>query len=60
VACSLIYTGLVQLAFTRFVSDRLFEKRKDMVCPTCTACCWLVLLWRPPAGHAGAVRRCRA
>ena len=25
VACSLIYTGLVQLAFTRFISDRLFE-----------------------------------
>ncbi|OPH11513.1 exopolysaccharide Pel transporter PelG, partial [Azospirillum brasilense] len=26
-------TGLVQLAFTRFVSDRLFEKRKDSILP---------------------------
>ncbi|RYF02198.1 MAG: histidine kinase [Comamonadaceae bacterium] len=33
VAGSLILTGLVQLAFTRFVSDRLFEKRKDMILP---------------------------
>ncbi len=27
IASSLIYTGGVQLAFTRFISDRLFEKR---------------------------------
>lgn len=33
VACSLILTGFVQLAFTRFVSDRLFEKRRDRVLP---------------------------
>ncbi len=33
VACSLILTGFVQLAFTRFVSDRLFEKRKDTILP---------------------------
>ena len=33
VASSLILTGLVQLAFTRFVSDRLFEKKKDMILP---------------------------
>ena len=33
VAGSLILTGLVQLAFTRFVSDRLFEKRKDAILP---------------------------
>ena len=26
VACSLILTGFVQLAFTRFVSDRLFKR----------------------------------
>jgi uncharacterized membrane protein len=31
IAGSLIYTGLVQLAFTRFISDRLFEKRHDLV-----------------------------
>jgi uncharacterized membrane protein len=31
IAVSLIFTGPVQLAFTRFVSDRLFEKREDLV-----------------------------
>lgn len=31
VAASLILTGLVQLAFTRFVSDRLFEKQREIV-----------------------------
>lgn len=31
IASSLIVTGLVQLAFTRFISDRLFEKRDDLV-----------------------------
>lgn len=30
-ASSLIATGLVQLAFTRFVSDRLFEKQDQLV-----------------------------
>ena len=34
VASSLIFTGLVQLAYTRFISDRLFEKRRDLVLPT--------------------------
>lgn len=33
VAGSLILTGLVQLAFTRFVSDRLFEKRRESILP---------------------------
>lgn len=33
VGCSLILTGLVQLAFTRFVSDRLFEKKADLILP---------------------------
>ena len=33
VASSLILTGIVQLAFTRFVSDRLFEKKKDAILP---------------------------
>ena len=32
-ALSLILTGLVQLAFTRFIADRLFEKRDDEVLP---------------------------
>jgi uncharacterized membrane protein len=31
IACSLILTGPLQLAFTRFVSDRLFEERDDLV-----------------------------
>jgi uncharacterized membrane protein len=31
IAASLILTGPLQLAFTRFTSDRLFEKRPDMV-----------------------------
>lgn len=33
IAVSLIFTGPVQLSFTRFVSDRLFEKRDDWVMP---------------------------
>ena len=32
-ALSLILTGLVQLAFTRFIADRLYEKRDDEVLP---------------------------
>ena len=32
-ALSLILTGIVQLAFTRFIADRLFEKRDDEVLP---------------------------
>lgn len=31
IAASLILTGLAQLAFTRFVADRLFERRADLV-----------------------------
>ena len=44
VACSLIYTGLVQLAFTRFISDRLFEKQKHLVMPNLHGLLVLVLL----------------
>lgn len=33
VAFSLMWTGLAQLAFTRFISDRLFEKRYELVLP---------------------------
>ncbi len=32
-AISLILTGLFQLALTRFVADRLFEKRREMIMP---------------------------
>lgn len=34
IACSLILTGITQLDFTRFISDRLFEKRDDLVLST--------------------------
>ena len=33
VATTLIFTGLAQLAFTRFISDRLFEKKRHLVLP---------------------------
>ncbi len=44
VACSLIYTGLAQLAFTRFVSDSLFQKQRDAVLPNLHGLLVLVLL----------------
>ena len=31
IACSLILTGVLQLTFTRFISDRLFEKKEYLV-----------------------------
>lgn len=31
IAFSLIFTGTLQLAFTRFCADRLFEKRNDLI-----------------------------
>jgi uncharacterized membrane protein len=34
IASSLILTGPLQLSFTRFISDRLFEKRDDLVLST--------------------------
>lgn len=34
IAVSLIITGLVQLAFTRYVSDRMFERRLDQILPS--------------------------
>ena len=43
VAFSLIWTGLAQLAFTRFISDRLFEKRNEMVLPNLHGLLLLVL-----------------
>jgi uncharacterized membrane protein len=44
VASSLILTGLVQLTFTRFVSDRLFEKKKALVLPNLHGVLLLVVL----------------
>ena len=52
VASSLILTGLVQLAFTRFVSDRLFEKRKAMILPNLHG---LLLLVFTAAGALGTL-----
>ena len=43
VAFSLMWTGLAQLAFTRFISDRLFEKRHDLVLPNLHGLLLLVL-----------------
>ncbi len=33
IAVSLVLTGIVQLAFTRFTADRFFEKRQEMILP---------------------------
>lgn len=52
VASSLILTGLVQLAFTRFVSDRLFEKKKAMILPNLHG---LLLLVFTAAGGLGSL-----
>jgi polysaccharide biosynthesis protein PelG len=41
---SLILTGLIQLAFTRFVADRLFERKLDWVMPNFTGCLLLVVI----------------
>lgn len=38
-ACSLITTGGLQVFFTRFVSDRLFEKSPRRYCRTCWVSC---------------------
>ncbi|GAB2892590.1 exopolysaccharide Pel transporter PelG [Paralcaligenes ginsengisoli] len=37
IAASLIVTGALQLSFTRFISDRLFERRPDRVLPSYNA-----------------------
>jgi uncharacterized membrane protein len=42
IAVSLILTGVVQLAFTRFIADRLFEKRDAMVLPNFTGVVMIV------------------
>jgi uncharacterized membrane protein len=41
---SLIYTGLVQLAFTRFIADRLFEKKTGEVLPNFNGLMLLVMV----------------
>ncbi|MEN7529606.1 MULTISPECIES: exopolysaccharide Pel transporter PelG [unclassified Cupriavidus] len=49
IACSLILTGPMQLSFTRFTSDRLFERRGDLVLSNYHAVALLV------TGLAGAI-----
>jgi uncharacterized membrane protein len=41
---SLILTGTVQLAYTRYIADRLFEKRSDLVTPTFNGLLMMVTL----------------
>lgn len=52
IATSLIFTGVVQLAFTRFVSDRLFEKKNDVVLPNFNG---LLLIVTAASGAVGLV-----
>lgn len=33
IACSLVFTGFAQLAFTRFTADRLFDDQEDVILP---------------------------
>ncbi len=53
IASSLIYTGGVQLAFTRFVSDRLFEKRNELVMPNLNGLLMLVIISASALGTLG-------
>jgi polysaccharide biosynthesis protein PelG len=41
---SLVLTGIVQLAYTRYIADRLFEKRADLVMPTFNALLMMVII----------------
>ncbi len=53
IASSLIYTGGVQLAFTRFVSDRLFEKNDDLVMPNLSGLLMVVVISASILGTLG-------
>jgi uncharacterized membrane protein len=53
IASSLIYTGGVQLAFTRFVSDRLFEKQDEVVMPNLNGLLMLVIISAATLGTIG-------
>ena len=53
IATSLILTGGLQLAFTRFVSDRLFEKRDAIVMPNLNGLLTAVLLGATAIGIPG-------
>ncbi|HSP31822.1 MAG TPA: exopolysaccharide Pel transporter PelG, partial [Halomonas sp.] len=52
VAGSLLLTSLVQLLFTRFVADRLFEKRDSVILPNLFGLLTLVILAATGIGGA--------
>lgn len=49
---SLVLTGIVQLAYTRYIADRLFENRKDLVTPTFNGLLLIVTLTSGIVGTA--------
>ncbi|MEW9900730.1 exopolysaccharide Pel transporter PelG [Chitinivorax sp. PXF-14] len=55
IAASLILTGILQLAFTRYISDRLFEKRDDTVLPNFIGALFAVMVAAGAIGLAAAV-----
>ncbi|MBD3766673.1 MAG: exopolysaccharide Pel transporter PelG [Gammaproteobacteria bacterium] len=44
IAISLIFTGLAQLVYTRYIADRLFENKEDLVVPTLNGLLLVILL----------------
>ena len=54
IATSLIFTGGIQLAFTRFVSDRLFEEQIALVMPNLNGLLMLVMTSAAALGTIGA------
>ena len=55
IAASLILTGFFQLAFTRFVADRLFEHRRDVILSNYHGVLWVVAGLSGTLGIAVAV-----
>lgn len=55
IAASLILTGPAQLAFTRFIADRLFEKHVDAVLPNFNGMLLVLLLLAGLAGLAAVL-----
>lgn len=55
IALSLILTGPFQLSYTRFVADRMFEKRNDLVLPNFNAVLLTVTWVSGLAGLAAAI-----
>ncbi len=44
VACSLMLTSLVQLAFTRYISDQLFKKTREIILPSLNGLMLIVVM----------------